>query len=68
MQRYLTQAADYQGQPVAFAEHYDEYDEHHVIIEMSSGYYLDWIGGEYAEGPDEFDSVPFDNLHWKKIK
>jgi hypothetical protein len=54
--------------PVAIASHYDHYDEHHVIIKMSNGYYLDWIGGVYAEEPDEFDEAPFKGLHWTPIK
>lgn len=66
--RYIDQAkSDYDGKPIAMAEHWDQYDEHHVIIKMSSGFYLDWIGGEYAEEPDEFDREPFDNLKWNKI-
>jgi hypothetical protein len=68
MQRYIEQAkADYEGQPVAIAEHWDRYDEHHVIVKMSSGYYLDWIGAEYAEWPDEFEAEPFENLEWRAI-
>lgn len=68
MQRYIEQAkADYEGEPLAIAEHWDRYDEHHVIVRMSSGYYLDWIGAEYAEEPDEFDEEPFENLHWRAI-
>jgi len=66
--RYIEQAADYEGVPVAITSHWDHYDEHHVIIKMSSGYYLDWIGGEYAEEPDEFDDAPFEGLHWTPIE
>jgi hypothetical protein len=67
--RYIEQAADYEGTPVAIATHYDQYDEYHVIIKMQDDatYYLDWIGGEYAPEPDEFDELPFENLHWQKI-
>lgn len=66
--RYIEQAkADYEGKPVAIADHWDQYDEHHVIVKMSSGYYLDWIGAEYAEEPDEFDEEPFNNLEWRAI-
>ena len=67
MQRYIEQAADYEGKPVAYAEHWDQYDEHHVILKMDSGYYLNWIGGVYAEEPDEFDELPFKNLRWRDI-
>ena len=65
--RYIEQAADYEGKPVAITTHWDQYDEQHVIVKMSSGYYLDWIGGEYAEEPDEFEQAPFDNLNWTTI-
>jgi hypothetical protein len=66
--RYIAQAReDYEGEPVAIATHYDQYDEVHVIVKMSDGYYLDWIGGEYAEEPDEFDTEPFKNLKWRAI-
>ncbi len=71
MERYLTQAADYEGKPVAWARHYDKYGEEHVIIRMEHGdedYHLDWIGGEYAEEPDEFLDCPFDNLSWTEVK
>lgn len=67
MQRFFDQAKDYEGKVVAYTQHWDQYDEHHVILKMSSGYYLDWIGGEYAEEPDEFDEPPFANLHWTKV-
>ena len=67
MQYYIEQAADYEGEVVAYAEHWDQYDEHHVILKMSSGYYLDWIGGAHAEEPDEFDELPFKNLRWHDI-
>jgi hypothetical protein len=69
--RYIEQAKlDYEGKPIAIAEHWDKYDEHHVIVKMQSGkdtYYLDWIGGKYADEPDEFDVKPFTNLKWKAI-
>lgn len=67
MQYYIEQAAEYEGEVVAYAEHWDQYDEHHVILKMDSGYYLDWIGGAYAEEPDEFDEPPFKNLRWRNI-
>lgn len=69
--RYIEQAnTDYEGKAVAITEHWDVYGEHHVIVKMKSGkdtYYLDWIGGKYAEEPDEFDEEPFNNLKWNKI-
>ena len=68
MERYLTQAADYEGRPVAWTRHYDKYDEEHVIFRMQhekETYYLDWIGGEYAPEPDEFYDPPFENLKWR---
>ena len=71
MERYLTQANDYEGKAVRIAEHHDQYDEYHVIIEMSTDsgpFWLDWIGGEYAAEPDEFDEAPFENLNWKSVK
>lgn len=68
MDRYIKQATeDYEGKPVAFTNHWDVYGEHHVIVKMSNGYYLDWIGGEYAEEPDEFDEEPFNNLEWTTV-
>lgn len=69
--RFLAQSADYEGTPVRYAKHYDEYGEFHFIIEMAwdgNGlFYLDWIG-EHAEDPDEFFTVPFDNIKWKDVK
>ena len=71
MNRYIAQAkADYEGKPMAIADHWDQYDEHHVIIKMDCGkehYYLDWIGGKYAEEPDEFDILPFANINWRVL-
>lgn len=70
MKRYIEQAADYEGKPVAMADHYDQYDEHHVIVKMKDGkmtYFLDWIGAEYAEQPDEFMEQPFENLQWTTV-
>jgi hypothetical protein len=69
MERYLTQAADYEGKPVGWCRHYDQYGEEHVILKMQHDketYWLDWIGGEYAEEPDEFMcDPPFKNLKWR---
>jgi hypothetical protein len=69
--RYIEQAkADYEGEPIAITEHWDRYDEHHVIIKMKCGkehYYLDWIGGKYANEPDEFDKLPFTIRKWRKL-
>lgn len=68
MKNYFDQAeADYEGKIVRFAEYWDDYNEHHIIIEMSNDsdvYWLVWIGGEHAKFPDEFDQLPFDNLSW----
>lgn len=67
--RFIDQArADYQGKPKRIARGHDKYGEAHVVIEMSSGYYLDWIGAEYASEPDEFDEKPFTGLKWTPIK
>lgn len=69
--RYIEEAnADYEGKAVAITECFDRYGEHHVIVKMQNGkdiYYLDWIGGNYAEEPDAFDKTPFKNLRWKSI-
>jgi hypothetical protein len=71
MNQFVEQAkADYEGKPLAIANHWDQYDEHHVIIKMQSGkehYYLDWIGGAYADEPDEFEHQPFANLNWQLL-
>lgn len=71
--RFIQQARDnYQGEPKRIARCRDQYNEEHVIIEMvlANGdvHYLDWIGAEYAESPDEFgDELPFPNLKWSHI-
>jgi hypothetical protein len=68
--RYIQESQEYEGEAVAIAEHWDQYDEHHVIVKMkeqSYVYYLDWIGGEFAKEPDEFEVEPFDNLRWTKL-
>jgi hypothetical protein len=68
-QRFIEQArSNYAGTPEAIAWAYDKYDEIHVVIRMSPGYYLDWIGGEYADEPDEFEEQPAGlNLNWRAI-
>ena len=70
--RYIKEAnEEYEGEAVAIAHHYDQYDEHHVIVKMKYNdeiYYLDWIGGEYAEEPDEMgEDMPFKNLRWQTV-
>ena len=60
------QVGDYEGTPTHFAIFYDGYDERHVALKMSTGYVLDWIGGEYAEGPDECDLEYFEERHEPK--
>lgn len=78
--RFIAQArADYQGKPKRIARCRDRYDEEHVVIEMALDngdvHYLDWIGAEHADQPDEFtgpegfcgDEVPFSNLKWSYI-
>lgn len=78
--RFIAQArADYQGKPKRIARCRDRYGEEHVVIEMvldkSTGpwscgdvYYLDWIGAEHADQPDEFgDEAPFPNLKWAYV-
>lgn len=64
--------ADYLGTPKRYAFATDGYGEYHILIEnvLSNGekFYLDWIGGDYAEEPDEFeDYPPFSGLRWKAI-
>lgn len=69
-QRFIDQArSDYQGTPEAIAFTTDAYGEQHVVIRMSSGYYLDWIGAEFATEPDEWEEQPPDlKLIFKPIK
>jgi hypothetical protein len=72
MERYLEQAKDYVGYPTGWCRRYDSYGEEHFILEMNDcgvTYWLDWIGGEYAEEPDEFDEFckPFDNMEMNNI-
>lgn len=68
-QRFIDQArSDYAGIPESISWARDKYGEAHVVIKMSSGYYLDWIGAEYADQPDEFDEPPPGlKLFWKPI-
>lgn len=72
LEKFIKQATeDYQGKCTRIAEYNDKYDEYHVIIEKKLGkdmIYLDWVGGDLAEQPDEFDKPPFKNLEWKNIK
>lgn len=71
MTNFLEQAKQYQGAPTRIAYHTDAAGEYHVIIEMcykKRSYWLDWIGGEYAEEPDEFEEEPFNNLNWRAVK
>lgn len=73
-QRFIDQARDdYLGTPHRIARCTDSCGEVHVIIEMRVGedtrHYLDWIGGELADQPDEFgDQLPFKGLKWAPIK
>lgn len=68
--RFIAQArADYEGTPTHIAFATDACDEQHVVIKMSSGYYLDWIGAELAEEPDEWEELPTGlKLIFKPIK
>lgn len=68
--RFIEQAReDYEGTPTHIAFTTDRYGEKHVVIKMSSGYYLDWIGAELAEEPDEWEDVPTGlTLIFKPIK
>lgn len=67
--RFIAQArADYAGEPKRIARCQDRCGEEHVIIEMTSGYWLDWIGAELAPEPDEFDELPFTGLKWTAVK
>lgn len=71
--RFVDQARDdYLGTPRRIARRTDRCGEVHVIIEMHVGedtrHYLDWIGAELAEQPDEFDQPPFSDLSWTPIK
>ena len=71
--RFIAQArADYLGKPKRIARCQDRYDEVHVVIEMvldnGDVHYLDWIGAEHADQPDEFgDEAPFPNLKWAYV-
>ena len=71
--RFIEQArADYQGKPKRIARCQDRYGEAHVVIEMvldnGDVHYLDWIGAEHADQPDEFgDEAPFPNLKWAYV-
>lgn len=69
-ERFIEQARkDYMGTPEAIAFTTDACGEKHVVIRMSSGYYLDWIGAEYADQPDEWEGLPPDlKLIFKPIK
>ena len=73
--RFIAQARkDYLGSPNRIAWSTDKYGEKHVVIEMiwpdGQKYYLDWIGAEYADQPDEFGETPPDGttLIFKPIK
>ena len=72
MMRFIEEArSDYEGLPIQITTEYDHYGEVHIIIEMKYGnetYYLDWIGGEYADVPDELEFMPFSDPDWIEIK
>lgn len=71
--RFIKQArAEYAGTPKRIAWCTDRYGEIHAIIEMvldnGDVHYLDWIGAEHADQPDEFgDEPPFPNLKWAYV-
>lgn len=67
---FIAQARkDYDGTPEAIAFTTDTCGEQHVVIRMSSGYYLDWIGAELASEPDEWEEQPTGlKLIFKPIK
>jgi len=69
-QRFIDQArSDYEGTPTHIAFTTDACGEEHVVIRMSSGYYLDWIGAELAPEPDEWEGQPTNlKLIFKPIK
>jgi hypothetical protein len=73
--RFIDQAInDYAGTPKRIARVSDACNEIHVVIEMVcpdiGTYWLDWIGAEFADQPDEFDEFPFlkRDLGWRPIK
>lgn len=70
--RFIEEArSDYEGVATRITTQYDHYDEIHIIIEMKCGnetYYLDWIGGEYADEPDELEDMPFVDPEWIDIE
>jgi len=62
------------GSAIRVTECVDKYDEMHVVIEMhdQSGtrYWLDWIGAEYAQEPDELECFNQDNffdIAWEPV-
>ncbi len=71
--RFIEQArTEYAGTPKRIAWCTDRYGEIHAIIEMvldnGDVHYLDWIGAEHADQPDEFgDEPPFPNLKWAYV-
>ena len=74
MKRYLKQAQGYVGVPDATSTIVTDPEGETVVIvsmRLRDGrlYYLAWIGGEYADSPDEFDELPDDwKPRWKKVK
>jgi hypothetical protein len=68
--RFITQAGGYVGTPHRIAR-CGHRGESHVIIENKlldgSCFYLNWIGAEYADEPDEYEEMPFKGLKWTAI-
>lgn len=74
MDQFIKQAADYVGRPSRWARATSPDGEKHFLLEMKcddrSTHYLDWIGAELAEEPDEWgDEMPdYPGIVWKKIR
>ena len=68
--KQIAEADEYVGKPMSVGRAHDNYGEEHIVICMQDEgelYYLDWIGGDYAEGPDECDDVSHLHIHWQPV-
>lgn len=72
-ERFVKQAREeYMGTPRRVSFFFDGYGEEHVVVEMHQGgkpsFWLDWIGAELADQPDEHLDPPALAKGWQVVE